>query len=185
VQALSKAGGLRNEAGNTVNITRGDASGTIPLASAKADPSGKYSTAQVSLKSLLEGQSPQDNIILKPADVILVPRADLVYIVGAVRKPGGFVLSERANMTVLQALSMAEGLDKVSAANRAKIIRGGGANVRTEIPVNLGKILSGKSPDVPLVANDILFVPNSAAKSVAVRVIEAGIQTGTGIAIFR
>jgi polysaccharide export outer membrane protein len=185
VEVLSKAGGLRNDAGNSINITRKRALGTIPLPMAKSDPSGEFSTAEVNLKSLLEAKNPRDNIMIEPTDVISVPRADLVYIVGAVRRPGGFVLNERENMTVLQALSMAEGLEKTSAPKRAKIIRRAMTTSRAEIPVNLVEILSGKSPDVPLFANDILFIPNSGAKSVGYRTIEAVIQVGTGVAIFR
>jgi len=185
VQVLSKAGGLRNDAGNTVDITRRSERGGIPLPSAKRDPSGEFSTAEVNLRSLLEAEIPQDNIVIEPTDIISVPRADLVYIVGAVRRPGGFVLNERANMTVLEALSMAEGLDKIAAPKRAKIIRKGTATDRVEIPVNLAQVLSGKSPDVPLLANDILFVPNSGAKAVGYRAIEAAIQVGTGVVIYR
>lgn len=183
-QVLSKAGGLRNDAGNTVNITRSKAWGPIPLPTAKSDPSGEFSTADINVKTLMDAKDPRANIVVKPTDVVSVPRADLVYIVGAVNKPGGFVLNERDNMSVLQAVSMSEGLTKTSAPKSAKIIRGGMTASREEIPVNLSKILSGKASDVPLLANDILFVPNSGAKSATYRVLEAAIQTGTGIAIF-
>jgi polysaccharide export outer membrane protein len=187
-QVLSKAGGLRNDAGSTINITRRHEMGTIPLTSARVDHSGEFSIAEVDLRSLLDAKDPQNNIIIKPTDVISVPKADLVYVVGSVRRSGGFVLSERQDMTVLQAVSMAEGLEKTSDAKDAKIIRRGTSNDRVEIPVNLAKIFSGKSPDVPLLANDILFVPNSAAKRAALRAIEAAIQTGTfaaGYAVIR
>jgi len=187
-QVLSRAGGLRNDAGNTINITRARDWGPIPLPSAKSDDSGDFSTAEVNVKSLLEAKNPQDNITVKPTDIISVPRADLVYIVGAVHRPGGFVLNERESMTVLQAVSMSEGLEKTSAPKNAKIIRSGTTSKRTEIPVNLSNILSGRSSDVPLLANDILFVPNSAAKNATLRAIEAAIQTGSfaaGYAIIR
>ena len=87
-------------------------------------------------------------------------------------------------MSVLQAVSLAEGLEKTAAPKNAKIVRNGLTDKKQEIPVNLSKILSGNSPDMPLLANDILFVPNSNAKSATYRVLEAAIQTGTGIAIF-
>src|SRR5580704_5039264 len=183
-QVLSKAGGLRNDAGNTVNITRSKAWGTIPLPNAKTDASGEYSTVDVNVKNLMDAKNPQDNITVKPTDIISVPRADLVYVVGAVNKPGGFVLNERENMSVLQAVSMSEGLTKTSSPKGAKIIRGGMTPERKEIPINLSKVLSGNSPDMPLLANDILFVPNSGTKTATYRVLEAAIQTGTGIAIF-
>jgi polysaccharide export outer membrane protein len=187
-QVLSRAGGLRSDAGNTISITRRQASGPIPLPSAKSDTTGEFSTAQVDVKSLLEARNPQDNITVMPTDIISVPRAELVYVVGAVHKPGGFVLNERESITVLQALSMSEGLERTSAAKSAKIIRSSTSSQRTEIPVNLSSILSGKSPDVPLLANDILFVPNSAGKSAALRALEAALQAGTfasGYAVVR
>ena len=184
-QVLSKAGGLRNDAGNTVNITRSQTWGAIPLPNAKIDASGQFTTADVNVKSLMDAKNPRDNIMMQPTDVISVPRADLVYVVGAVNKPGGFVLNERENMSVLQAVSMSEGLTKTSSPKGAKILRGGMTEGRKEIPVNLSKILSGNQPDVPLLANDILFVPTSGVKSAGYRVLEAAIQTGTGIAIFR
>jgi polysaccharide export outer membrane protein len=184
VQVISKAKGLRNDAGGQIKITRGKEFGPIPLASAKVDPATGYSTAQVDVKSLLAADNPQDNIILKPTDVISVPKADVVYVIGAVHKAGGFVLDTHQDMSVLQAISMAEGLDRTSSPKRAKIIRGGTTVARQEIPVDVKKILAGKTPDIPLLANDILFVPNSGAKSAAFRGIEAALQTGTGIAIF-
>jgi polysaccharide biosynthesis/export protein len=183
-QVLSRAGGIRNDGGSTVNITRSSAWGPIPLASAKEDPSGNFSTADVSLKTLMDASNPRDNILVKPTDTITVPRADLVYVVGAVNKAGGFALTDRGNITVLQAVSLAEGLQKTSAPKNAKIVRGGTAGSKQEIKVNLAKILSGSSPDMPLLANDILFVPTSGAKAVSYRVLEAAVQTGTGIAIF-
>jgi polysaccharide biosynthesis/export protein len=184
MQVLSRAGGLRADAGNIIKITR-QGKGTIPLLSSKSNPSGQFTTAEVSIRSLLEAKNPEDNILIEPTDIISVPRADLVYVVGGVNKAGGFVLNERESITVLQAVSMAEGLDKTSAAKDAKIIRAGSTTTRTEIKVNLSNILSGKAPDVSLLPNDILFVPNSRAKSAAMRSIEAAIQVGTGVAVFR
>jgi polysaccharide biosynthesis/export protein len=107
-------------------------------------------------------------------------------VIGAVKRPGGFVLSEREHISVLQALSMAEGLDRVAAAANARILRASdGATTRAEIPVDVNKVLTGKIGDVQLQANDILFIPNSAAKSAAMRGMEAVIQLGTGVAIYR
>ena len=47
---------------------------------------------------------------MQPNDVVSVPKADLVYVIGEVRKAGGFMLRTREQMTVLQALSLAEGM---------------------------------------------------------------------------
>jgi polysaccharide biosynthesis/export protein len=185
VQVLSQAQGLSETASNKINITREKSQGPIPLPGCAEDTTGKYYTATVNTKLLLDAKDPSANIKIKPNDVVSIPKAEMVYVVGAVTKSGAFVLNERESISVLQALSMAEGLEKTSSAGRAKIIRRGESNQRIEIPADLNKILSGKSPDVQLYANDILFVPNSTAKSVSLRALEAAIQVGTGVAIYR
>jgi polysaccharide export outer membrane protein len=134
----------------------------------------------------MEARNPKENIELKPNDVILVPKANMVYVVGSVRKPGGFVLSEKETLSVLQAVSLAEGLERTAAPRKAVILRSASGNgPGAEVPIDVSKILSGKAKDMPLQANDILFVPNSAAKSIALRGAEAIIQAGTGRAIYR
>jgi polysaccharide export outer membrane protein len=184
-EVISEAGGLKNEAGNSIKITRRKEFGAIPLPGAAMDTSGEFNVAEVSVKSVMEARNPQENIQIEPNDVISVPRADLIYVIGAVKRAGGFVLSEREHISVLQALSMAEGLERVAAAGNAKILRASDGVNRVEIPVDVNKILTGKASDVPMLANDILFIPNSTAKSAGMRGLEAIIQLGTGVAIYR
>jgi polysaccharide export outer membrane protein len=182
---LSEAGGLRPDAGNSVKITRNLKWGRIPLPNAKDDPTGQFSVASVSSKSIMDATNPADNIPLKPDDIISVPKADLIYCMGSVKKPGGFVLGQEETLSTLQVLSLAEGLDKAAAPDKAKIMRiVPGSTVRTEIPVNLKRLMAGKAADLQLKSNDILFVPNSAAKSALSRTAEAAVQIGTGFAIY-
>jgi polysaccharide export outer membrane protein len=142
--------------------------------------------AQVNLQDIMEAKTPQENIQIFPHDVISVPKAELVYVTGDVKKSGGYILGERQTMSVLQAVSLAEGLGPAPDPRHAKILRlNPGQDQRTEIPVDLKKILQGKGGDVPLQGNDILFVPDSTGKKVALRVMEAAISTGTGLAIYR
>jgi polysaccharide export outer membrane protein len=109
----------------------------------------------------------------------------MVYVVGAVHKSGGFPLAEKEQVSVLQAVTLAEGLDKVASAKKAKILRQASPGAeRTEVAVNVDSILDGRAQDVSLQANDILFIPNSVAKSASMRALEAAIQAGTGIAIW-
>jgi polysaccharide biosynthesis/export protein len=184
-EVISQAGGLKNEAGNIIKITRRKEFGPIPLPSAVADSSGQFSVAEVSVKSVMEARVPEENIEIKPKDVISVPRAELIYVIGAVKRAGGFVLNEREHISVLQALSMAEGLDRVASGGNARILRSSDdASTRTEIAVDVNKILAGKTSDVAMVANDILFIPNSAAKSATLRGVEAAIQMATGVVIW-
>jgi protein involved in polysaccharide export with SLBB domain len=86
----------------------------------------------------------------------------------------------------LQAVALAQGLTHTSAIGRARIIRtDASTGKRTEISMNLGKILAGKSADTILQPKDVVFVPNSTAKSVFYRGSEAAIQTAAGIAIYK
>jgi polysaccharide export outer membrane protein len=185
-EILSMAGGLRQDAGHSIKITRRKEWGRIPLANAAADSTGAYTVAEVSVASVVGARNPQENIVICPNDVISVPRADMIYVIGAVKRSGGFVLNERENMTVLQALSLAEGLDSAAAPKSAKVLKSSpGAANRTEVPIDLRKIVAGRSADIPLSADDILFVPTSMAKNATVRGLEAALQIGTGIAIWR
>ena len=184
-EVISEAGGLKPDAGSTIKITRRKENGAIPLSGAASDPSGEFSVAEISIRDLMEARNPQENIPVKPYDVITVPKAKLIYVIGSVKHAGGFVLTERTNMSVLQALSMAEGLERTAAAGKAKVIRGASGVSPVEIPVDVKKILDGKTADILLVADDILFIPNSAVKSATYRSIDAIIQAGTGAAIYR
>ena len=186
VEVLSLAGGPDTTAGSTVKITRRRESGAIPLANASPDPSGQYSVAEVPLASILEAQNPQSNIAIKANDVITVPPAEMVYVVGKVQKAGGFTLHEKETMTVLQALSLAGGLDSSAAPQRSRIIRTDRVTEqRTEIPVDLRGILNGRSTDLSMQPKDILFVPDSAPRRAATRAVEAALQAATGVVIWR
>lgn len=187
LEMLSLAGGLDNTtAGSTLKITRRLEWGPIPLPGAVTDSTKHFSVAQVNVKSLLEARNPEENILIKPYDVISVPRGETVYVIGEVLKAGGFILNDTEHVTVLQALSMAGGADKMAQPQHARILRMvPGGSSRTEIAVDINKILSGKQPDIPMQPEDILYVPNSVPKRAAVRALEAAIQAGTGMAIFR
>jgi polysaccharide export outer membrane protein len=185
VEMLSAAGGLDSTtAGSTLKVTRRLEWGPIPIPGAANDSTNQFSVARINVKSLLEAKNPEENILVKPYDVISVPRGETVYVIGEVVKAGGYLLSDSEQATVLQALSMAGGCDRMAQPQNARILRRVPGASRTEIPVNLRKILDGKTEDVRMQAEDILFVPNSIPKRAAVRAIEAAIQMG-GFAIYR
>jgi polysaccharide export outer membrane protein len=185
-EVLALAGGLRPDAGPHVKIARQMKWAPIPLANARTDASGDFSVAQLQVRSLLSAANPADNILVRPHDVITVPTAEMIFVVGAVKKAGSFPLNERESVSVLQALSMAEGLGITPKPQDSKILRTvPGSGGRREIPVDLKKVMTGKAEDMALRANDILFVPDSTSKKVAGRALEAVIQTATGIMIWR
>jgi polysaccharide biosynthesis/export protein len=186
LEMLASAGGIRQDAGYSVRITRELEWGCIPLPNARLDTTGKFSVAELNLKKIMEAKNPEENIQIFPHDVISVPKAEMVYVIGDVRRSGGFVLGEHQSMSVLQALSLAEGLNSTADSRHARILRlEHNADQRVDVAVDVKRILNGKGPDVPLQGDDILFVPGSTGKKAAVRALEAAVQTGTGLAIWR
>src|SRR5262249_168640 len=126
-------------------------------------------------------------IIIRPNDILSVPAAELIYVLGEVGKPGGFTLHEHASISALEALAMANGLTlKTARPKNARVLRiVGDGNPRATIPMYISRIINGKSPDVPLQPKDILLIPNNVPHAAALRGIETAIQLGTGIIIYR
>ncbi len=185
-ELISLAGGLRADAGNRIQVSRRADRGVLALPGATYDQTHQFMAGEIPVKAILDGKHPVYNIQVQPDDVITVPRAEMVYVVGSVNKAGGYILSDSDSMTVLQALSLAAGFARAAAGQHAKILRISAAStIRQEIPVNLKKVAEGKDSDVSLQADDILFVPSSAAQNAALRTFEAAIQVGTGLAIYR
>ena len=187
IDIVSMAGGLSKDAGSKVIITRQARWGQLPLSQSSMDASGSFSTGSVKLDDLLASKDPRENVLVYPGDIISIPRAEIVYVLGTVKKAGGFPLATKDSMSLLHTLSLAEGFDKDAAPGKARILRpavGGEGQVK-EIPVNLSKIIKGQDPDVPLYPNDILFVPSSITKITARRTAEAVLQVATGVLIYR
>ncbi len=211
LELLSMAEGLADDAGDTVLVMRGvgfpgsSANESIGQKLQKPERASVGSTdeassepdaltnqirqeeiVEVDLKNLLESVDPAVNIPVHPGDIVKVARAGIVYVIGEVRKPGGFVLKSNENISVLQALALAEGLTRTSSKSQARIIRTvQSTDKRIEIPIDLGKILSSKAPDPLLQPKDIIFVPDSSAKSAFYRGAEAVLSTATGVVIYR
>ena len=186
MEVISQAGGLRTDAGYSIRIARLREWGAIPLEGAREDETGRYYVAEVGVSEILEGNAPAKNIPVKPHDVITVPKGQMVYVMGAVKKSGGFVLGERQNITVLEALSLSEGFDRFAKEGETRIMRKtSDPSSRAEIAVNVKRILEGKDRDIALEADDILYVPLSGAKRATARSLEAAISVGSGIAIWR
>jgi polysaccharide biosynthesis/export protein len=185
VEVIALAGGLKAEAGNTITITRELSRGQIPLASSTVDSSGKFSVAHVNLHDVMTARNPQDNITIETNDVIMIPKAQMLYVVGEVQKPGAYVLNERDSVSVLQAVSLAGGLTQMASAKRAKILhQDTNQSTRTELQANVSKILSGQSPDIDMHADDILFVPSSLSKSAGSKALQTALNMA-GVAVWR
>jgi polysaccharide export outer membrane protein len=167
---LSRAGGLQPNAGNQLIITpRGQGDG-----SAAASQTSKT----IDLPGLMSGADLSANVVAKAGDVITVTTAPVVFVVGAVVRPGAFtVQNTRSEMTVLQAVAMAEGTQPTASLGKAVIVRQSADDAqREEIPIDLGDVMKGKEVDRVLVANDILFVPQSGFKLGMRRVADVAVQ---------
>jgi polysaccharide export outer membrane protein len=149
-------------------------------------PPALSDTITVNLNQLMESGDPVNNIILQAGDIVTVPHAGIVYVLGAVGKPGGFVLAnDRAQMTTLKMLALAGGLNLTAKSDRAVIIRRDRQGQQHEQTVDLKKVVQRKAEDVRLEASDILYVPDSKVKKALYKAGEAAIGIGTGVALYR
>jgi len=190
---LSQSGGLAEDAGSTVTITRGEVARRVVSSEAGgALKTGKSPsippTVTIDLRRLEETGDPTLNIYVYPGDRVTVQRAGVVYVLGAVNRAGGFLLtSDRRDMTVLRAVALAESLKSTAKARRAMIIRPDSSvpGGRQEIPVDLHAMLNGHAPDRPLQSNDILFVPDSTAAKALRRAGDVMVVAAGYAAIYR
>src|SRR5580704_7489575 len=209
LEMLSMAEGLSDDAGDEVLVMRGaglqfgsdstrstvnpdaapssapqPAAQNPPNASTAGNPGNE--TVKINLKDLLESGDQRYNVPVYPGDIVKVTRGGIIYVIGDVKKPGGFVLKSDQYMSVLKAVALAEGLNATAAKSRTKIIRTDEkTGQRVEFPIDLGKVLAGKSPDAPLRPADIVFVPNSSGKTILYKGSEAAVATASGLVIWR
>ena len=143
-------------------------------------------TITVNLARILETGDTSSNIVLQPGDVVTVPHAGIVYALGAVTRPGGFVVSnDRGQLTTLKLLSLAGGLDHAAKSDHAVIVRRDGNGQQHEVEVDLKKVLKFESEDVRLQPSDILYVPRSATKQALIKTAELSFAIGSAVAIYR
>jgi len=221
LEVLAEAGGISNDAGDTVIISRPDQASTdltgeppeitpadvtttpgaaaAPAAdssvtsnqsasnsAASAVPPPLSNTITINLNELLEAGDARNNIVLQGGDIVTVPHAGIVYVLGAVAHPGGFVVTnDREQLSTLKALALAGGLNATARKNQAVIIRKDAAGQQHQVIVDLGKVLKQETEDVRLQASDVLYVPQSGSKTALIRAAEIGLGIGTAVAIFR
>ena len=186
-EALSMAGGPRETAGPSLTVTRRRENGDIPLPNAAIDPTGQFSVAELNVQEILEGKNPAANIEIKPNDVISVSEgtSSMIYVVGDVKRAGAFTLGGRQSMSVLNALSLAGGLERTAKPAKARIIRNVPGELKhQEIAVNLKQILAGKAEDIGLGPQDVLVVPTSGSKSFIFNFVPATMSSAVGAAIY-
>jgi len=228
LEVLAEAGGVANDAGDTVIVNRpvqdppsdpseptaigledhapaAASKGSIHAASAHesvsptaatpnasansaapSDPPHLNNTITINLNELMESGDATNNIILQAGDIVTVPHSGIVYLLGAVTRPGGFVLAnDRGQMTTLKILALAGGLTATAKSEHAVIVRKDAQGQQHEVAVDLKKVMQRQAEDIPLQPSDILYVPNSASKQAMLRALEFGVALGSGVALYR
>jgi polysaccharide biosynthesis/export protein len=100
---------------------------------------------------------------VNPGDQVVVPTAGIVYVLGDLNRPGGYVMSENGKISLLQAITMAGGATRTASENHTRLLRAT-ANGYEEKTIALKDIMMGKQKDVELQARDVIYVPFSNLK---------------------
>jgi polysaccharide export outer membrane protein len=160
---ISAAGGLSDRAGKSITVTHRDqAPITVPISHNLED-------------------YPESNIAVLPGDTVTIRRADIVYVVGEVNRPSGFLM-DSGHISVLQAIALAGGTSSTAKLNGSRIVRKGPAGLII-VPVQLKKLMEAKISDLPMEADDILFVPTSSRKALQARTAQAAVQMATAVGV--
>ena len=163
LEALARAEGLAPEAGLEILVSQPD-----------------QLVRRIPVKALIDDADAETNIRLFGGEEIRVPEAGKIYVVGNVKRPGAFPVRDSADTSVLKLLALAEGLAPY-AARQAYIYRREPGTAKREIEIELEKIMKRKSPDVPLEANDILYIPDNTGKRATMTALEKFISTGSAL----
>jgi polysaccharide export outer membrane protein len=168
-----------------VIVTRPGSEGSDPADPASASGPTAPQTFTINLADVLESADSRFNIPLVGGDVVSVPRAGIIYVVGAVARPGGFLMqNDLDRMTMLKMLSLAGGTTTTAKVKNAVILRKNPeTGKRDQVPVDLSKIMHLKTQDVQMEANDILFVPDSTSLRALHRAGDIGVALTEGVAV--
>jgi polysaccharide export outer membrane protein len=184
LELLTQSEGLSDDAGSTAIVTRAENAqgGPGPNTAGATQDAGPASsrTVDVDVWRLWQNGDASQNVDLYPGDRVMVQRAGIIYVVGAVNRSGGFVLSNnQEQMTVLKAIALAGNFTRAAKPGKAVIIRkiSNAPGGRQEVPVDLKKVLSNRAPDQQLLANDIIYVPESGVKRTLDEILNAAVYT--------
>ena len=149
LDVISMAGGETNLAGDTIQVEQKD---------------GKTVNTFHYVRG--EDENALQKSSINPGDTVRVLRAGIVYVLGAVYRPGGYVMQENGSLNVAQAVSLAQGTLLQARIGGMRVIRRQPDGTLKEIPVSYKEIMKGKNPPLELEAQDIVYVPVSKVKSV-------------------
>lgn len=165
LQAIALAGGTTPKAGRSATISN-----------PKRDP------REFSANLAHDADANTKDPAMMAGDTVVISKAGVVYVVGDVRVPTGIVM-DNENLTVLQAIALAQGTNPNASLDNAKLIRHTPQGPQ-EQPLPLKKMLAAKTPDIKVQPDDIVFVPKSSVSAFSKRGLEAILQAATGVAMY-
>jgi len=159
---ISAAGGLTLKSGRTVTVLRAGQSDHPEV---------------VALANINATENPLEraNVPIYPGDTVVVSKAGMVYVLGEVNKPGGFLMEDNTSISVLKATALAGGTTKLASLKGSLILRKSLAGT-TQTRIPLDKIYHGKAQDLQLHAEDIVFVPLSNIRNYGAMGLQGAIQ---------
>jgi polysaccharide biosynthesis/export protein len=161
LELLTYAKGPSAKAGQTINIVHSTASSPCKKTDDDTETAAAFSSYRLS--DVLQGD-PKSNPYLEAGDIVTLPEADQVYVVGNVFSPLTIALKEPITLT--RAIAMAGGLRQDTKKDKIRVLRQEpGTATKKEIIVDLAAIEKKQSEDLALAPNDIIDVPASASKS--------------------
>jgi polysaccharide biosynthesis/export protein len=166
LKVLSLSGGLTESADRNVVVKRN-----------KSGEQLKYYVSNNAEQAL------SDVVMVYPGDTVLVARAPMIYVMGDVSRPGGYAITTNdAHLSVLQVIALAGSANKTAVQSHVRLIRTT-EHGPVELPVHLDAIQKGKQADIALQPNDILYVPFSWMRNVAMSSSSIGAATA-GAAVY-
>ena len=171
LDAISRAEGLSDDAGPEILVSK-----------VQPGVDGKPATLvqRIAVKALIDAADPELNLKLEGGEEIRIPDAGKIYVVGNVRKPGAFTIKDSTETSIMRLLALSEGLLPYS-GKQAFIYRKEASGGKNEIPIDLERIIQRKSPDVTLVANDVLYIPDRSGRKSIMTAIEKSLPMGAAI----
>lgn len=177
IDALTRAGGLTEDAAGEILLSRADAQGNRTLAQ------------RIPYRQLIDAAEPSLNVRLTGGEEIRIPAANKIFVIGNVKKPGAYSITDNGALTVLKAVALCEGLTQFSGKIAYIERTDDQTNGKTEVPVELKRIMDRKAPDLELQPKDILYIPDNSGRRLTAGVLERlagfGSTTASGLLIWK
>lgn len=150
LEVLGMVGGETSLAGNVIELKRSD--GDPPTRTFHYSRGGSSSEIR--------------EVMVHPGDTVIVKRAGIVYVLGAVNRPGGYTMQEQGELNVAEAVSLAQGLTMQAKVSGLRVVQQKPDGQMVEIPVSYKDIMDGKEKPLSLSAGDIVYCPVNKIKTV-------------------